>query len=108
MGGRHAESAGVPAEYVRRQTLAGTERYVTAELKDYETKVLGAEERRRRLEHQLFEDVRGRVAAEARSLLTTARALALLDVLAGPPGGAQIGRASGRGRGGIPVVAGSF
>src|SRR2546423_3595319 len=82
MGGRHAESAGVPAEYVRRQTLAGTERYVTAELKDYETKVLGAEERRRRLEHQLFEDVRGRVAAEAASLLATARALALLDVLA--------------------------
>jgi DNA mismatch repair protein MutS len=79
----HAQSARVPAEYVRRQTLTGAERYVTAELKDYETKVLGAEERRRRLEHQLFEDVRGRVAAAAAPLLATARALALLDVLAG-------------------------
>jgi DNA mismatch repair protein MutS len=79
----HAQSARVPEEYVRRQTLTGSERYVTAELKEYETKVLGAEERRRRLEQQLFEDVRGRVAAEAGPLLATARALALLDVLAG-------------------------
>ncbi|HEX6391034.1 MAG TPA: DNA mismatch repair protein MutS [Solirubrobacteraceae bacterium] len=78
----HAQAARVPDEYVRRQTLTGAERYVTAELKEYETKVLGAEERRRRLEQQLFEDVRGRVAAEAGALLTTARALALLDVLA--------------------------
>ena len=79
----HAQSARVPEEYVRRQTLSGAERYVTAELKEYETRVLGAEERRRRLEQELFEDVRGRVAAEAGPLLTTARALALLDVLAG-------------------------
>jgi DNA mismatch repair protein MutS len=79
----HAQSARVPDEYVRRQTLTGAERYVTAELKEYETKVLGAEERRRRLEQQLFEDVRARVAAEAGPLLATARALALLDVLAG-------------------------
>ncbi len=78
----HAQSARVPAEYVRRQTLTGAERYVTRELKEYEGKVLGAEERRRRLEQQLFEDVRGRVAAEAAPLLATARALALLDVLA--------------------------
>ena len=78
----HAQAARVPDEYVRRQTLTGAERYVTAELKEYETKVLGAEERRRRLEQQLFEDVRGRVAAEAGALLATARALALLDVLA--------------------------
>ena len=77
----HAQSARVPEEYVRRQTLTGTERYVTAELKEYETKVLGADERRRRLEQELFDDVRGRVAAEARPLLATARALALLDVL---------------------------
>jgi len=79
----HAQSPRVPDDYVRRQTLTGAERYVTAELKEYETKVLGAEERRRRLEQQLFEDVRGRVAAEAGPLLATARALALLDVLAG-------------------------
>src|SRR5262249_20725327 len=77
----HAQAARVPAEYVRRQTLTGAERYVTPELKEYETKVLGAEERRRRLEYELFEDVRRRVATEAGPLLTTARALARLDVL---------------------------
>jgi DNA mismatch repair protein MutS len=76
-----AQAGRVPAEYVRRQTLAGAERYVTTELKEYETKVLGADERRRRLEQELFEDVRSRVAAEARPLLATARALAVLDVL---------------------------
>jgi DNA mismatch repair protein MutS len=78
----HAQAARVPDAYVRRQTLTGAERYVTTELKEYETKVLGADERRRRLEQQLFEDVRGRVATEARPLLATARALALVDVLA--------------------------
>ncbi|HEY3101294.1 MAG TPA: DNA mismatch repair protein MutS [Methylomirabilota bacterium] len=78
----HAQSARVPEEYVRRQTLTGTERYVTPELKDYEAKVLGAEERRRRLEQELFEEVRGRVAAHSAALLATARAAALLDVVA--------------------------
>jgi DNA mismatch repair protein MutS len=78
----HAQAARVPPEYIRRQTLTGAERYITPELKDYEAKVLGAEERRRRLESELFEDVRRRVAARAAELLTTARALARLDVLA--------------------------
>ncbi len=79
----HAQTARVPADYIRRQTLTGAERYVTPELKEYEAKVLGAEERRRRLEHELFEDVRRRVADRAVDLLATARALARLDVLAG-------------------------
>ena len=52
------------------------------ELKEYEAKVLGAEERRRRLEYELFDELRGRVAARAADLLGTARALALLDVAA--------------------------
>ena len=78
----HAQSSRVPPEYVRRQTLTGAERYVTPELKDYEGKALGADERRRRLEYELFEDVRHRVAARAEDLLTTARALARLDVFA--------------------------
>ncbi|HEX3177293.1 MAG TPA: DNA mismatch repair protein MutS [Methylomirabilota bacterium] len=77
----HAQAARVPADYVRRQTLTGAERYVTPELKEYESKALGADERRRRLEQELFEEVRARVAAQARPLLDTARALALLDVL---------------------------
>jgi DNA mismatch repair protein MutS len=76
----HAQAARAPAEYVRRQTLTGAERYVTPELKDYEAKVLGAEERRRRLEYELFDELRGRVAARAAELLATARALATLDV----------------------------
>ena len=78
----HAQAARAPAEYVRRQTLTGAERYVTPELKEYEGKVLGAEERRRRLEYELFDELRGRVAARAADLLGTARALALLDVTA--------------------------
>ena len=78
----HSQTARVPAEYVRRQTLTGAERYVTPELKEYEAKALGADERRRRLEYELFEEVRRRVAARAEDLLTTARALARLDVLA--------------------------
>ncbi|MBI4636263.1 MAG: DNA mismatch repair protein MutS [Candidatus Rokubacteria bacterium] len=78
----NAHAARVPAEYIRRQTLAGAERYVTTELKEYEAKVLGAEERRRRLEYELFEEVRRRVAERAPELLATARALARLDVLA--------------------------
>jgi DNA mismatch repair protein MutS len=78
----HAQAARVPEEYVRRQTLTNAERFVTAELKECETKVLGAEERRRRLEQELFEDVRRRVGAHASGLLETARALALLDVAA--------------------------
>jgi DNA mismatch repair protein MutS len=78
----HSQTARVPAEYVRRQTLTGAERYVTPELKEYEAKALGADERRRRLEYELFEEVRRRVAARAEDLLTTARALARLDVFA--------------------------
>src|SRR5881628_4090393 len=78
----HSQSARVPPEYVRRQTLTGAERYVTPELKEYEAKALGADERRRRLEYELFEEVRRKVAARAEDLMTTARALARLDVLA--------------------------
>ena len=78
-----AHAARVPESYVRRQTLAGAERYVTTELKEYEAKVLGADERRRRLEYELFEEVRRRVAGHASALLATARALARLDVFAG-------------------------
>jgi DNA mismatch repair protein MutS len=76
-----SQAGRVPEEYERRQTLAGAERFVTRELKEYESRVLGADERRRRLEYELFEDVRRRVAAHGATLLATARALAVLDVL---------------------------
>src|SRR5437867_1067356 len=78
----HAQAAKAPAEYIRRQTLTGAERYVTPELKEYEAKALGADERRRKLEYELFDELRGRVAARAVDLLATARSLALLDVTA--------------------------
>jgi DNA mismatch repair protein MutS len=79
----NAHAAKVPVEYVRRQTLVGAERYVTPELKEYESRVLGAEERIARLEFELFAEVRAQVAAHADELLKTARAVGALDALAG-------------------------
>jgi DNA mismatch repair protein MutS len=75
----HAHREKVPADYARKQTLKNAERYITPELKEYESKVLGAEDRARRLEQKLFEEVRRRVAAEMAPLQETARALAALD-----------------------------
>src|SRR6185437_10099753 len=73
----------VPADYHRKQTIAGGERFITPGLKDYEEKVLGADERIVEREVELFDALRGRVAAEAPRVQDTARALATLDVLAG-------------------------
>jgi DNA mismatch repair protein MutS len=73
----------VPSDYQRKQTIAGGERFVTPALKDYEHKVLGADERIVERELELFEAVRQRVASESPRILDTARALAALDVLAG-------------------------
>jgi DNA mismatch repair protein MutS len=73
----------VPQDYFRKQTIAGGERFITPALKEYEEKVLGADERILERELALFEALRQRVAAEAPRVLDTARALAALDVLAG-------------------------
>ena len=78
----NAHTAKVPADYIRRQTLVGAERYITTELKEQEARVLGAEERIARLELELFGQVRATVGAGAAGLLQTARALAALDALA--------------------------
>ncbi len=78
----NAHVAKVPGEYIRRQTLVGAERYVTVELKEYEGRVLGAEERMAKLELEIFQEVRAAVAAEAAALLRTARAVGALDALA--------------------------
>ena len=78
----NVHAAKVPADYVRRQTLVDAERYVTAELKEHESRALGAEERMARLEYELFEGVRAAVAAEVPALLRAARAVATVDVLA--------------------------
>jgi len=78
----NAHAAKVPPDYLRRQTLVGAERYVTTELKEYESRVLGAEERIARLEFELFTEVRAEVAAQSEDLLRTARTVAALDALA--------------------------
>ena len=73
--------AKVPDDYVRKQTTANAERYITAALKDQESAVLGAEEKALALETELFVAMRGRVASQGPELLKTSRALAEIDVL---------------------------
>ncbi|HXE56496.1 MAG TPA: DNA mismatch repair protein MutS [Gemmatimonadales bacterium] len=76
----HTHKSRVPPEYERRQTLASGERYVTPELKAYEEKILGAEERIAAREGELFAALRARVGAAIERIQRTARALARLDV----------------------------
>ncbi len=71
----------VPSDYIRKQTLVSSERFLTPELKEYEDKVLTAEERIAELEHKLFLEVRERVAQETERLQHIAAAIARLDVL---------------------------
>jgi DNA mismatch repair protein MutS len=72
----------VPPDYHRKQTIAGGERFITPALKEYEEKVLGADERIVERELEIFETLRTEVAAEAPRIQASARALAALDVLA--------------------------
>ncbi|HKT78800.1 MAG TPA: DNA mismatch repair protein MutS [Vicinamibacterales bacterium] len=72
----------VPPDYHRKQTIAGGERFITPALKEYEEKVLGADERIVERELEIYDALRQAVAAEAPRIQTTARALATLDVLA--------------------------
>lgn len=71
----------VPADYERRQTLTNAERYTTPQLKEWEQKVLGAEDEIKELETELFAQIRAQVTRETNSLQSTARALATLDAL---------------------------
>jgi DNA mismatch repair protein MutS len=73
----------VPDDYHRKQTLANCERYVTPELKDWEEKVLGAEEKIAALEASLFAEIRSRAAMEVAGLQRLAERIATIDVLAG-------------------------
>jgi DNA mismatch repair protein MutS len=72
----------VPADYQRKQTIAGGERFITPALKEYEEKVLGADERILECELDILNALRAAVAAEAPRIQLSARALAALDVLA--------------------------
>jgi DNA mismatch repair protein MutS len=72
----------VPADYIRKQTLANGERYVTEKLKEYEDLVLGAEEKRVALEFEIFEEVRRRVALENQRIRETGKRVGEVDGLA--------------------------
>ncbi len=74
------QAANAPSDYIRKQTLVNAERYITPEMKEYETLVLNAEERIREIEQRLFREVCATLAKSASRLLDTARALAELDV----------------------------
>ena len=73
--------ANVPAHYTRKQTTVGGERFVTPELKEMEAKILGADERARQLEYQLFQKLREETLGELESIQQTAAAIAVLDVI---------------------------
>lgn len=72
----------VPEDYIRKQTLTNAERYITPELKEYETLILNAEERILDIERRLFLEICQQVGAAADRLLPTAHAIARLDVVA--------------------------
>ncbi|HEU6447570.1 MAG TPA: DNA mismatch repair protein MutS [Verrucomicrobiae bacterium] len=72
----------VPAHYIRKQTIANGERFITPELKEMEGKILGAEERSTKLEYEIFQRVRENVLGQLKEIQQSAAALAQLDVLA--------------------------
>ncbi len=88
----NAHAAKVPADYERRQTLASAERYVTPELKDYESRVLGAEERMAVREAELFGSLRAAVGRAIGRIQRTSRVLARLDVWTALAEHAVVGR----------------
>ena len=77
-----SNSGSVPDDYIRKQTLVNSERYITPELKEYESIVLNAEERIAELESRLFREVCERIAVHIAALLATAQALGRIDVAA--------------------------
>lgn len=77
----HAQAGKVPAHYIRKQTLKGAERYITPELKDYESRILNAERRMAVLEAELFNALKQTAANQCGRLTASARLVALLDAL---------------------------
>ncbi len=85
------QAANAPKDYIRKQTLVNAERFITPEMKEYETLVLNAEERIREIELRLFKEICATLAESATRLLDTARALAELDVLSSLAEAAALG-----------------
>jgi len=71
----------VPEDFIRKQTLVSSERFVTPELKEYESKVLGSEERLKGLEYEVFQEILGTVGQESGAVLRASGAIAALDLL---------------------------
>ena len=78
---RHSSTEMVPENYIRKQTLANAERYITPELKKFETKILGAQEKIVQLEYNLFTELRDILKTKISSIQNTAHEIAILDVL---------------------------
>ncbi len=85
------QAANAPSNYIRKQTLVNAERYITPEMKEYETLVLNAEERIREIELRLFKEACAQLASYTAQLLNTARALAELDCLSALAEAAALG-----------------
>jgi len=77
----HTHKNKIPENYIRKQTLVNSERYITPELKEYEDKILNAQEKINELESQLFNEIRAIVANEAEIIQKNARLIAMLDCL---------------------------
>jgi DNA mismatch repair protein MutS len=73
--------ANVPERYIRKQTTVGGERFITPELKEMESKILGADEKARQLEYQLFQSLREETLGELEPIQATAAAIGTLDVI---------------------------
>lgn len=78
---RHSSTEKVPDYYIRKQTLANAERYITPELKEFETKILGAQEKIVQIEYNLFTQIREALKEKISSIQDTAHEIAILDVL---------------------------
>ncbi|QTV06011.1 DNA mismatch repair protein MutS [Faecalibacter bovis] len=78
---RNTHKDKVPEEWIRKQTLVNAERYITEELKEYETQILGAEEKILAIENQLFSDLIQEIITKLLPIQQTAKAIAFLDVL---------------------------
>ncbi len=77
----HSNTSSVPAYYVRKQTLANAERYITPDLKEFETKILGAQEKIISLEYQLFVEIRDHIKGLINRIQQTSREVAVIDAL---------------------------
>jgi DNA mismatch repair protein MutS len=78
---RNTHKDKVPAEWIRKQTLVNAERYITEELKEYETKILGAEEKIHQIEVELFEQLVSWIATYIKPVQMNANLIAQLDCL---------------------------